>query len=220
MNATSKPVVRVGMRTPWGKADSARELAPGIGLVDTPSHGGIKLNRKRQAALPLEARREGGWYEEDADASIPLCAFYDEVVAGMLASGCRNFTKEACVESLARWNYDALTALVAVGRATIHPAAQAILRRAGHDHEPKAVVSSCDGDGTPCPIEGCDGCPGCDGGWLVAFCCQDHAERIGGVGGAKIDYPDGEPFSHPVGPSYKDVAAELREAGFDVQEGA
>lgn len=120
--------VYVGMRTPWGKADSARELSPGIGVVDTPSHGGIKLDRRRQAALPAEARREGGWYEEDADASIPLCAFYDEVAPGMLASGCRDFTREACVESLARWNREALSALVAAGLATIHPAAQAILR--------------------------------------------------------------------------------------------
>ena len=54
------------MKTPWGKSDSIQELAEGIKLVTTPRHGGVKLDRKRNAKMPEYMRQEGGWYEEDA----------------------------------------------------------------------------------------------------------------------------------------------------------
>lgn len=66
---------RVGSRTPWGTADYAEELAPGIWVVSTPGHGGVKLSRERHGLLPIPARRTGGWFEEDAQALIVLAAF-------------------------------------------------------------------------------------------------------------------------------------------------
>jgi len=62
-------VVHIGMQTPWGRADYARPLADGIGVVGTPSHGGIKLddfhNRLvpgfwREANRPPPAKAGGG----------------------------------------------------------------------------------------------------------------------------------------------------------------
>ncbi len=49
--------------SPWGVIQDKRELAPGIWQVSTASHGGIKLSRERNAAMPDYMRNEGGWYE-------------------------------------------------------------------------------------------------------------------------------------------------------------
>jgi hypothetical protein len=38
--------------------------------VSTAGHGGIKLSRERNAAVPAYMRREGGWYEEDCEWAI------------------------------------------------------------------------------------------------------------------------------------------------------
>lgn len=72
-------VVRVGMRTPWGTADSARMMVEGIGQVGTPGHGGIKLDAARNRQVPSALRRQGGWYEEDCDVYIPLYVFSHEL---------------------------------------------------------------------------------------------------------------------------------------------
>ncbi|MCA1379448.1 hypothetical protein I6F34_01260 [Bradyrhizobium sp. BRP05] len=53
--------------SPWGAIQDKRELAPGIWSVSTASHGGIKLSRERNAAMPAYMRNEGGWYEEDCE---------------------------------------------------------------------------------------------------------------------------------------------------------
>ena len=79
MNATKNPVVYEGMQTPWGKADSATVYADGIGWVGTPSHGGCKLDRKRNAMIPSYMRQAGGWYEEDCDWCIPFVIFEAEL---------------------------------------------------------------------------------------------------------------------------------------------
>jgi hypothetical protein len=83
----SKP--RVGDWSPWGKIDDAKELAPGIVLVSSPSHGGIWLSRERVAALPAWAHlvdsRFGAkpvYWEEDVEMAVPILAFYDDIVAG------------------------------------------------------------------------------------------------------------------------------------------
>lgn len=60
----------IGKRSPWGTIDFVHPLADGVWRVATPGHGGIKLDRKRNAAVPAEARRSGGWYEEDAEWAI------------------------------------------------------------------------------------------------------------------------------------------------------
>lgn len=59
-----------GKRTPWGVADHVKEYAEGIVFYGTPSHGGFKLDRQRNAAVPDYMRRAGGWYEEDCDWAI------------------------------------------------------------------------------------------------------------------------------------------------------
>ncbi|MCP1757790.1 DUF7007 domain-containing protein [Bradyrhizobium elkanii] len=56
--------------SPWGAIQDKRELAPGIWQVSTAGHGGIKLSRERNAAVPAYMRAEGGWYEEDCQWSI------------------------------------------------------------------------------------------------------------------------------------------------------
>ena len=56
--------------SPWGAIQDKRELAPGIWSVSTAGHGGIKLSRERNAAVPAYMRAEGGWYEEDCQWSI------------------------------------------------------------------------------------------------------------------------------------------------------
>jgi hypothetical protein len=53
--------------SPWGAIQDKRELAPGIWTVSTAGHGGIKLSRERNAAMPNYMRNEGGWYEEDCE---------------------------------------------------------------------------------------------------------------------------------------------------------
>jgi len=56
--------------SPWGAIQTRRELAPGIWSVSTAGHGGIKLSRERNAAVPKYMRSEGGWYEEDCEWAI------------------------------------------------------------------------------------------------------------------------------------------------------
>jgi hypothetical protein len=70
--ATSQPVVYPKMRTPWGTAQSVSILAPGIGLVHTAGHGGIKCNRATNATIPEPWRQANGWYEEDCECAIPF----------------------------------------------------------------------------------------------------------------------------------------------------
>lgn len=69
---------REGMGTPWGRADSVRSLIPGAWAVSTPSHGGIKLSRARNARMPDYMRQEGGWYEEDCQWAMPYLVFWSE----------------------------------------------------------------------------------------------------------------------------------------------
>ncbi len=40
------------MYTIWGKADSVKQIAPGIVNVSTPSHGGYILSKDRLAEMP------------------------------------------------------------------------------------------------------------------------------------------------------------------------
>jgi hypothetical protein len=63
--------------TPWGRPDSVTKLAEGIYAVSTPSHGGIYLDEKANALMPMQwqlgtFRQLGchGWYEEDCDWSL------------------------------------------------------------------------------------------------------------------------------------------------------
>lgn len=62
-------------RSPWGPVDHFREFAPGMANVGTPGHGGIKLDRARNAKMPEAVRRPGGWYEEDCEWSLVALVF-------------------------------------------------------------------------------------------------------------------------------------------------
>lgn len=62
----------VGKQSPWGKVQSATRIAEGVVVVHTAGHGGIKLDRRRNAQIPALARRPGGWYEEDCEANVPF----------------------------------------------------------------------------------------------------------------------------------------------------
>ena len=62
-------------RTPWGTADHVEEYVPGITWYSTPSHGGFKLDRAKNAQVPDYMRRAGGWYEEDCDWAIVATVF-------------------------------------------------------------------------------------------------------------------------------------------------
>ncbi|CAN5509757.1 hypothetical protein BH10CYA1_BH10CYA1_40590 [soil metagenome] len=63
--------------TPWGTAQSAEDIAPGITKYSTASHGGYFLNKEANAKIPPELQwstlnLQGlkGWYEEDCDWAI------------------------------------------------------------------------------------------------------------------------------------------------------
>lgn len=82
---------RVGFTCPWGSVDRVTQLAPGIVVVSTPSHGGIWLDAAHEARLPdalkTHARQytPAPWYEEDCDALIPFLVFADELRAHLSA---------------------------------------------------------------------------------------------------------------------------------------
>jgi len=93
---------KVGSRSPWGAIDHVTVRAPGIAEVSTPGHGGVKLDRSRNAKVPASVRRKGGWYEEDCEYAIPVIvfpeAFEDRVVEG-------------AHKSLKNWEPEAYTAI-------------------------------------------------------------------------------------------------------------
>ena len=77
--------------TPWGTPDHVQQVADGVWLISTPSHGGFYLDETRNARVPMSwqqgsFRQQGmrGWYEEDCDAplvvmSLPELFDADEV---------------------------------------------------------------------------------------------------------------------------------------------
>ena len=65
--------------TPWGKADSVKQLAAGVTLIGTPSHGGIMIGKNKAKGILTPAGRMCGrqWnqylcYEEDCLMNIVL----------------------------------------------------------------------------------------------------------------------------------------------------
>jgi hypothetical protein len=66
--------------TPWGFADAAEEIAPGIVCYSTPSHGGYHLSPDRLASVRAYASKRShgwgdAWYEEDCAAAIVVITF-------------------------------------------------------------------------------------------------------------------------------------------------
>lgn len=72
----------VSSDTPWGKAQSAEEIGPGILKYSTASHGGYFLDTIANAKVsPIFKKatfcQQGmrGWYEEDCDWAIVVYIF-------------------------------------------------------------------------------------------------------------------------------------------------
>lgn len=65
--------------TPWGPAQSVKELIPGVWLVSTSSHGGVILSEERNQDIPEYMRSEDGCYEEDLAICIPYTVFKREL---------------------------------------------------------------------------------------------------------------------------------------------
>ena len=66
---------RIAKATPWGASHGATVYAEGVVFHSTASHGGFKLDRARNAAMPPLLRLKGGWYEEDAEWAMVAAAF-------------------------------------------------------------------------------------------------------------------------------------------------
>lgn len=90
------------LKTPWGLSQEVREIAPGIRAVTTSSHGGYKLDPKRNAQVHVAWRRKGGWYEEDCEWAIVAYTFRD---GGFFSAA----DLDQAVRSLKAWNPDAYT---------------------------------------------------------------------------------------------------------------
>lgn len=94
--------------TPWGFSDTEREIANGITLVSTPSHGGYYLSQARQAELlarfPSFTTWAGGpWYEEDCDWAVVAIVFPTAFPASAQANA------EACARYAAMYSREALS---------------------------------------------------------------------------------------------------------------
>lgn len=63
------------MQTPWGKSEHQKDFADGITFHTTACHGGFKLDRNRNAQVPVVFRNPGGWYEEDCEANKVVICF-------------------------------------------------------------------------------------------------------------------------------------------------
>lgn len=81
-----RTVVRQGMHTPWGPAQTARHLAPAIGWVTTAGHGGCVISRSRLELMPEHLRLDGSlpgdglFFEEDVEWCRVFVAFEAELL--------------------------------------------------------------------------------------------------------------------------------------------
>lgn len=75
------------MKTPWGIAQHIENLAPGVDVISTASHGGIRVSGASLDAMPQALRDIGDrhgpdvWFEEDIAWSavcIGLPELFDE----------------------------------------------------------------------------------------------------------------------------------------------
>ncbi len=89
-----------GSSTPWGPAQQASILAPGIVAVSTASHGGIWLSPESQVRIPAGIRPMNGrcWYEEDCEWALVFVLF--DAVTG------RDEHLGDAIRTLATWNPD------------------------------------------------------------------------------------------------------------------
>ena len=60
------------MRTPWGEAQTIEKIIPGLVLVSTASHGGVRVGASLTKYIPEIFRTGDNWYEEDCEIEIPM----------------------------------------------------------------------------------------------------------------------------------------------------
>jgi hypothetical protein len=80
-----------GKYSPWGYIQDVEKIADGIWSVSTAGHGGIKLDRKHNAAMPDYMRSPGGWYEEDCQWALVALVFPAAFVAKMHKDGTSDY---------------------------------------------------------------------------------------------------------------------------------
>jgi hypothetical protein len=61
--------------TPWGIAQTVKNIARGIRSVSTAGHGGVLVSPTKNAMIPEYMRDESGAYEEDCAWAIPAVVF-------------------------------------------------------------------------------------------------------------------------------------------------
>ena len=66
--------------TPWGAAQTSKQLARGIMSYTTAGHGGIHLSPTRNMVVPEYMRSTDGWYEEDCEWAIAATVFPETFV--------------------------------------------------------------------------------------------------------------------------------------------
>ncbi|MHA3724210.1 DUF7007 domain-containing protein [Leucobacter sp. HY1910] len=123
--------VAEGSHTPWGKADQVNHPAPGISVVHTPSHGGVKLSPERNREIPAALRESAGWYEEDCDAAIPLYYFTDDMAGDFKSSPAE--LRAGAAESIRNWHPDGWTQ--ATGETVSEEDSVVLRRRAQRERE-------------------------------------------------------------------------------------
>ena len=75
-------ITNVRMQTPWGAADTIKEVADGIISVSTPGHGGLQVADDLLAKMPDALRNANAysgkgscWFEEDVEWALVAAAF-------------------------------------------------------------------------------------------------------------------------------------------------
>ena len=68
------------VNSPWGRVQTAEELAPGIWTVSTAGHGGIILSAQRDADMPEYLKSAAKYagprcYEEDCEWALVALAY-------------------------------------------------------------------------------------------------------------------------------------------------
>lgn len=66
--------------TPWGKAEAALKLAPGINYYSTSSHGGYKVSAKKYGQIPPPLRKlsKGKEWFEDKEAWVAVALSFPQ----------------------------------------------------------------------------------------------------------------------------------------------
>lgn len=89
------------VHTPWGWSQGAESYGEGILFHHTAGHGGFKLDRKANAAMPAPLRLKGGWYEEDCEWARVAIAFPDRFT---------DYEREQALRTMKEWAPDDLEA--------------------------------------------------------------------------------------------------------------